>query len=167
MGKIRVGAATVAVLAGELDLSEWTMEELERGQRKGANGRWSGARPKVIPTVIYDEFIRRKMSAASELLRENTYDAIAELVKIAKDPSAENRDKLKAIEMILNRTMGKEPVNVKVDMHVMAPWERAMEGLVLDIKNAIETGETEPNWDDDEPPKASPFMIGPNAGAEG
>jgi len=127
--KITIGRTTLAILHGEDDLSTWTEEELERGQRRDRNGRWSGKRPTVVARALYDELIRRKLSAASDHLRENTYEAVQALTDIAKDTNAENRDRLKAIEMILNRTMGKEPI--RLDVNVKAKWEEALESAIV------------------------------------
>lgn len=68
---IRVGESTVAILNGEEDVSLWSDEELTRGQRKDKNGTWVGRPPTVVPKALHDELVRRKMSKAFELLRDN------------------------------------------------------------------------------------------------
>jgi hypothetical protein len=140
--RISVGKTTLAILAGEDDLSGWSDEELERGQKRDPHGRWVGRKPKVVARPLYDELVRRKLSAASDLLRANTHAAVQVLVDIAKDPRAENRDRLKAVEMILNRTLGKEPVKVAVE--VKAKWEEALAAAIIDSAETIDV----PSWEE-------------------
>src|SRR4051812_38504065 len=77
--KITLGKSNLAILSGEADLSLWTEEELIRGQRRAANGRWMGRPPKVVPKAVHDELVKRKLSKAYDLLDESIYDAVAVL----------------------------------------------------------------------------------------
>lgn len=140
--RISVGKTTLAILNGEMDLTEWTDEELERGQRRDRNGRWSGRKPKVVARELYDEFVQRKLTEASALLRESAYDAVEVLISIARDPNAENRDRLKAVDMILTRVMGKEPV--KVELQVRQKWEDALDASVVTLAQMGEI--TDADW---------------------
>ena len=45
--------------------------------------------PKVIPKAIHDELVKRKMSAAYDLLADNVLKAVEVLVEVACDPKAE------------------------------------------------------------------------------
>src|SRR5688500_3570828 len=65
---IHVGKSNTAILRGEADLSSWSEEELIRGQKRSASGRWQGRPPKVVPKALHDELVKRKMSKAYELL---------------------------------------------------------------------------------------------------
>jgi hypothetical protein len=134
--RITIGKTTMAILHGEDDLSGWTEEELERGQRRDRNGRWSGKRPTVVARALYDELTRRKLSAASDLLRDNTYAAVQVLTDIAKDPDAENRDRITAAKLIIERVMGKEPI--RLDVQVKAKWEQALEASVVSLPQLTE-----------------------------
>lgn len=149
--RISVGKTTMAILHGEDDLSAWTDEELERGQRRDRNGRWSGKRPAVVARALYDELTRRKLSAASDLLRDNTYAAVQVLTDIAKDSKAENRDRITAAKLIIERVMGKEPI--RLDVRVKAKWEEALEGSVVtlaELNGAIDAFATTEPEDDGE-----------------
>jgi len=139
---IRVGARNTAILIGEDDLSDWDEEELRRGQRRDKNGRFQGQPPKVVPKAIHDELVRRTLAKAEELMRENLYTAIEALVEIITGQDTEDRDKLKAIDMIMNRVMGKTPDRIQFS-GAMKPWEIALrKGIVstdddvLDIDDA-------------------------------
>lgn len=116
-GRLQVGNSTAAILAGKDDLTTWTDEELERGQRRMKNGRFPTRRPVVIAKAVHDELVTRKMQAAYDLLKTSTYDAVAVLVSIAKDKKANKMVRVRAAELILDRTLGKatQTVNLQGD----------------------------------------------------
>lgn len=107
-GRIRVGNTNLALMRGDEDVREWSDEELIRGQRRAKNGKWAGRPPGVVPKVVHDELVRRKLSKAYELMNDNLNDAVALLGEIVRDPTAENRDRLKAADMIIDRVMPKQ-----------------------------------------------------------
>jgi hypothetical protein len=127
---IRVGTLNAAILAGEVDLSEWDDEELLRGQRRNRNGNFQGRPPKVVPKQLHDELVRRTLEYANEELRSNLQSAVQMLTSIATDPRAEDRDKIKAIEMVMNRVMGKAPDRVELTAQVK-PYEEVLRGGVV------------------------------------
>ena len=128
------GRATMAILEGSEDLSLWDEEELLRGQRRGKNGTWSGRPPKVVPKAIHDELVRRKMSKAHDLLRDNLVAAVEVLVGIAKDKRAQNSDRLKAASLIMDRVLGKVPDHVVLTEDQEPAWAKAIRaGMVQAI----------------------------------
>lgn len=129
-----VGKTNAAILAGEVDLSIWTEEELIRGQKRDKNGRWVGRPPKVIPKAVHDELVRRKMSKAHDLLRDNLVAAVEVLVGIAKDKRAQNSDRLKAASLIMDRVLGKVPDHVVLTEDQEPAWAKAIRaGMVQAI----------------------------------
>ena len=113
---IQVGKRNSAILRGEEDLTSWSEEELIRGQRKSASGKWQGSRPKVVPTLLHDELVKRKMTKAYELLSESVLDAVQVLVDVARDQEADPNVRIKAATEILNRTVGKPKEHLLVDL---------------------------------------------------
>jgi hypothetical protein len=105
---------TQRILNGTEDLSVWSEEELIRGVRRGKDGRFRN-KPKVIPHAVHAELVKRKMAKAYDLLRESTYDAVQVLVEVAKDENADTATRVKAAELILDRTLGKAPQHVSLD----------------------------------------------------
>jgi hypothetical protein len=83
----------------------------------------------VVPKAIHDELVKRKMSRAHDLLRDNLYSAVAVLVDIAKDEEAQDSDRIKAAQLIIERVMGKTPE--RVQLSVAPPWAVALETLIL------------------------------------
>lgn len=126
---LSVGRHTVAVLKGEDDLSDWTDEELRRGQRAGKNGDFSGRPPKVVARKIHDEIIKRKLRKATELLKTSSWKAVKVLAEIATDRQADYSIRLKAATEILDRSIGKPVENVA--MTVEAPWQRVMATAIV------------------------------------
>lgn len=147
--RVRVGQTNAAILRGELDLSTWSEEELIRGQRRASNGRFQGRPPTVVPKAVHDELVRRKMSEAHDLLRDNVVRATEVLVEIATDGQADAAVRLKAATTILDRVLGKAPERVEVA--VEPPWARAIRHAIAPLgpiapPHAIDAE----SWEDDE-----------------
>lgn len=128
---VYVGKTNRAILDGEVDLSIWSEEELVRGQRKSASGRWQGSRPKVVPTLLHDELVKRKMTKAYELLSESVLDAVQVLVDVARDKEADPNVRIKAATEILNRTVGKPKENVQLHLGPKSAFEEFGETVVV------------------------------------
>ncbi len=120
------GKAVSAVLTGADDLSEWDEEELIRGQRKNKRGKFHGTAPKIVPKALHDELVKRKLTKAYDLLNESIYDAVAILIDIAKDERTDASVRLKAVKEILDRTIGKQPIRLKIEPNRMAEAFQAM-----------------------------------------
>lgn len=100
---VRLGTMNTRILTGQEDLSLWDDEELIRGQRKDRNGRFQGKPPTVVPVALHREITRRQMEKAIQLLNENVSEAAEVLVSIIKGMDTEDKDRLKAIDMLFNR----------------------------------------------------------------
>lgn len=121
--RVSVGGTNAAILRGDEDLSVWSDEELRRGQRKSARGRWEGRPPAVVPKAIHDELVRRTMDRATGLLVDNLVDAVQLLGEVVRDPAAKRSDRIRAADIIMNRVLPKQ-ITIKTEM---APWEKAFE----------------------------------------
>jgi hypothetical protein len=130
--KITLGKTNLAILSGEEDLTLWSEEELIRGQKKGKNGRWTGRKPKVVPTAVHHELTRRRMGQAYELMREDLVAAVQVLGDIVKDTEASNRDRLRAAELIMDRVLGKATERVEVKL-APEPWEQLVVSSIVDV----------------------------------
>ena len=136
--RIRIGATNRAILSGEADLSAWSDEELMRGQRRDLGGHWRGRPPTVVPRAVHDELVRRKMSAAHDLLRDNVVSAVQVLINVANDNSAEPGVRLKAASLILDRVLGK--ASERVQISVEPAWAVALRGAVIDVESIVSLG---------------------------
>lgn len=127
---IRMGKANTRILTGQDDLSVWDDEELLRGQRKDKNGRFQGKPPVVVPLAVHREITRRQMEKAAILMRDNVAEAVQVLVDIMTGADSEDRDRIKAADMIMNRVMGTAPVKVEVEA-VKSKFEEFGEAVVV------------------------------------
>lgn len=144
---VRVGKMNTQILIGAEDLSVWSDEELVRGQRKDKNGRYQGRPPKVVPKALHDELVRRTLSKANELMRTNLEDAVAMLVAIATGADVDDKDKLKAIEMMMNRVMGREPVTLEADIKVTT-FDEVFESIKIKRGDIIDVESSDADDDD-------------------
>jgi hypothetical protein len=141
---VRIGTMNTKLLTGQEDLSAWSDEELQRGQRKDRNGRWQGRKPRVVPKAVHDELVKRTLSKAQDLFRDNLVTAVEVLTDIVTDDSVEPKDKLRAIAMITDRVMGKAPE--RVELSGDTPWMVALTGAIVSVKNVQDA---EPEEEDD------------------
>jgi hypothetical protein len=129
-GLAKVSKTTVAIVNGTEDLSEWTEEELQRGARRGSDGRFRKP-PVLIAKAVHDELVRRRLAKAYDLIRESTADAVRLLRSIVNDPEAADGDRIKAAELILDRAMGKPRESVSLDVGIQAPWQRVIVDAIV------------------------------------
>lgn len=138
-GFIRVGKSVTRILTGQEDVTTWENEEIRRGRKRDKNGGWRGREPLVIPMALHEEAIKRTFEEAQELFREGLVPAVKYLTSIVEDASVEDKDKLKAVSMILDRVLGKPLERVEINTEP-EPWEDAVVAAVVPLK-AIETTE--------------------------
>lgn len=132
---VRVGEGMTNVLIGKDDLSTWTDEELRRGRRMTKHGDFRGRDPVIVAKAVHDELVKRTLSEAEELLRTNLNKALQVLVEIMGDDNVDAKDRLRAIEMITSRAMGKEPQ--KVELEVEAPWQSAIAEAIVSMPDEL------------------------------
>lgn len=150
---IRLGKTNTQVVIGQDDLSGWDDDELRQGCRKDKYGSFSGQPPRVVPKALYDELIKRTFADAREQFRQDLKDAVEVLGTIVRDTSADNKDRIAASKIIIDRVLGKEAVQVNVD--VKAKWETALESAIVSVANMetlIEATATEEELDDEDDP---------------
>jgi hypothetical protein len=145
--RIQIGERNAAILAGDVDLAAWDDEELMRGQRRNKNGKFSGRPPKIVPKAVHDELVRRKMSKAHDLLRDNIVAATEVLVDVAKDTDVDPSVRLKAAGMILDRVLGKAPENVNIRAQLEPPWLEALRGGIVSLDDEGRMLDVE-SWED-------------------
>jgi hypothetical protein len=113
-GVIRISESVSEVLEDPSKVDEWDDEELRRGRRRDRNGKFTGRDPVVIPTAVYREMVRRSIRKAEVEMTTNLEAACKMLTGVIGDMEAEDRDRIKAAEILLNRVMGKEATKVEL-----------------------------------------------------
>jgi uncharacterized protein YPO0396 len=71
---------------------------------------------------------------AQNLLNESTLDAVMLLRKVVNDEHAYNSDRLKAANMILDRTLGRAREHLTVDVQGEPPWALAIRDMYSQLK---------------------------------
>lgn len=149
---VRCGRGTTDVLVGKDDLSDWDEEELRRGRRRDVNGGWRGKDPVIVPKAVHDELVKRTLAKANKLLTENLEAAVTVLAEVLNDKKVDPKDRLKAVEMIMNRAMGREPQ--KIEFKGESKWEAAIAHSIVsmpaelvdpNINNRDEDNDDEPD----------------------
>lgn len=126
---IALGKKNTALIRGEETVDDWTYEELLAGRQRNKNGGWSGRPPKVVPKVVHDELVRRTIEEGGDLLRGYLVDAIKELNVIIHNKETPSGVKLRAIETVMDRVMGKAPD--KVEIKGDSPWVLALTTAIV------------------------------------
>lgn len=112
---LRVSAPIADAIDDPETLKDWSDEELRRGRRLGPKGKFNGPDPKVIPSNVHREMLRRQLSQAEVLLTQNLTEAVRLLGHIVSSPASEDKDRLKAAQLIMDRVMGKPKESVTID----------------------------------------------------
>lgn len=148
-GHVNVGKGTIDVLTGKEDLTKWSDEELMMGLRphnnRSGNRRGMALQPRVIPVEIYQELASRIVSRVRHRFAAELEYAVNEHIKIIKAPFdvVPASVKLKAIELLYDRVMGKAEEHVQIDVR-NTKWHRAIAmGIVATEQQAIEAAKNE------------------------
>lgn len=122
------GSRYALFLAGELKVDDLTDEELLTGRLNDHEGMRRGRPPKLIPVEFHQAIVKEALSRGERLFRESFLDAISTFVDIATSPNAEDKDRLRAAQYIIERIAGKVPEKVEHSGE-LAPWQIFVQGL--------------------------------------
>ena len=132
--QITLSKSSSRVVRGQDDLSEWDDEELERGRKKAKDGTFRGPPSKVVPTACYAELTRRKFQEAGRILKHSLKDGAEALRQIIVSEKTSDSDRLKAIELLFDRVLGKAPQHVSLDVgsdDQPSPWMKVVAQAVV------------------------------------
>jgi hypothetical protein len=133
-GKVHVGSTNAAILRGEINVEDLTVEELVRGRPKAADGTFRGANPRVVPKAFHDACIKELMKRGQELYRDAYLDVVKVFIDIAKDPKVEPADRLRAAKYVWERIEGKVPDKVEIG-GTTDPWQQVIDGIVAEVED--------------------------------
>jgi hypothetical protein len=125
--KISIPPRLAALLSGEMDVEDLDDEELARGYPRSADGSFRGG-SKIVPRIVYDRMMRELFARADTKLKENLVAAVEVLTNIATNDEVDPAQRLKAVQMILERVRGKTP-DVVITTETKK-WETVMEGVM-------------------------------------
>lgn len=130
---VHVSEATANLIAGEVDVGEWDDEELFRGYSRAKDGTFKGRPPSVVPIGVYQEFIRRQMQRAEQGFANNLTHAVQNLIRISEDPDVPANVRLRALEMIFDRVLGKPKERVEIGPLIADPaWKQTIDAVTVD-----------------------------------
>lgn len=140
---------------GFLTVKDLDDEELRYGRCRDESGNIPKVNKKTetIPRHIYDAMVAEHELRYKQKLRQNLDAAIDTMVDIMNDDTAEPKDRFQAAQYIFERTAGKTPDNVNVNVKA-APWEDLL-GQITGIAplsraehRELQSGIVEAEWDE-------------------
>jgi hypothetical protein len=131
-GVVRIGKRTADMLLGRVDFTTWTDEELIAGYQ-GKNPRVGGATSGIIPLELHQELARRVMTRAQHRFTAELEYAINKLFAIIKeiDPADPSPVQLKALEMVMDRVLGKAVEVIDVRHTEPKPYENLIANAIV------------------------------------
>lgn len=101
------------LLDGRLLVSDLDDKEIAKMKLRGSDGSLSG-RPRMIPSHIAQAFRSEQLRRAQVSIQRGLPKAVEEMDRILKDPEASNADKIKVINIFLERSLGKTPETIRI-----------------------------------------------------
>lgn len=115
------------LLDGRLTVKDLTDREIQRMKVKGRAGSMSKrAMPSHIAQAFADERLRRAKEGIARLLPT----ALEEAQRILEDPDAKDSDKIKILQEVINRNLGKTPDVVRIESE--EPFDQAMREVLVE-----------------------------------
>jgi len=112
---IRVTGRYADFLAGEITVEDLDDEEVARGRLRAADGSFRGRPPVTIPQEMVQAMKREWLSRANARLAEALLEnGIGTLTEIAGNPLVDPAVRVRAADLLMNRTMGKVPDKIEV-----------------------------------------------------
>lgn len=113
-GRPKASDRWAMLLDGTLTVADLDDEELERMKVRGADGGFAGQR-KGMPSHIAQQMRAESIKRANDMFRVAAPAAVKRLLEIASDPDTKDSDAVRALQMVLERSLGKVPDTVRVE----------------------------------------------------
>ena len=118
------------LLSGTLTVKDLDDEELAKMRVRGKDGGFSGSR-KPIPSHLAQQMQQEAIKRANDQFRLAAPKAVKRLLEIAEDSETKDADAIRALQIILERSLGKTPEVIRIDG--ASPFDAVtMEALGLD-----------------------------------
>jgi hypothetical protein len=99
---------------GEITVQDMDNEELARMQFKAADGTFRGRRPNNLPQALVNMMRKELIDRVSEVRRAALAEANETLIKVIRNDSAKDADRIKAALALIEREEGKVPEKVEL-----------------------------------------------------
>lgn len=123
------GERWAKLLDGTLTVRDLDDDEIEKMRVRGKGGEFSG-RPNRMPSHLAREFRNEAIRRAGELFTHAAPRAVKRLLEIADDPDTKDADAIRALDIVLNRGLGKTPEVVRVE--AANGFDRVAEAIIVD-----------------------------------
>jgi hypothetical protein len=124
------------IARGEVDLSQYTDDEIRTGAIRMADGRLLPV-PAVLPDTFMREQVRREMRTAEKAVRKGALTALEVYQEILDDDEVAPKDRLKAGEFFLTRFLGKPDQHVHVHDANMDDAKEALVARLLAARKGL------------------------------
>lgn len=107
-------------------IDEWDLEELARGRPRGADGRFSGPKPKWITAAVHEQAMERYTAAVKSQMNSTTVDALEVLTWLIGNDETDEKGKylvppsvkLDATKFLIEHVIGKPKQRIESDVSV-------------------------------------------------
>jgi hypothetical protein len=117
------------LLDGQLTVAELDDSEIELMRVYGHGKQFSGRAPR-LPSHLARQFQQESLRRANDMFRKAAPAAVKRLLEIASDPDTKDNDAVRALQLVLERSLGKVPDKVLVEG--MGKWAEAV-AFVSDV----------------------------------
>lgn len=124
------------LLSGTLTVQDLDDEELAKMRVRGRDGGFSGSR-KAIPSHLAQQMQQEAIKRANDQFRLAAPAAVKRLLEIASDEDTKDTDAIRALQIVLERALGKTPEVIRVEGQTVIDGI-TMEALGLDRQMADE-----------------------------
>lgn len=121
----------LALMNGELDITDLDDEEIRRGQFRSADGTFRGRPVDAVPRKFYNAVVAETIRRANEKFRAEIEPSLNALKEIRDSPRAPADARYKSAVHLLERAVGKVPDKTEMKVEV-AKWEENIEELFFD-----------------------------------
>lgn len=112
-GQARASERWAMLLDGRLKVSDLDDKEVAKMRVRSADGSFAG-KGRAIPSHLAQQFRAEQVKRAEATIRKGLTTAVEEMQRILKDPEAKDADKIKVIQLYLDRSLGKTPETIRV-----------------------------------------------------
>lgn len=102
------------LLDGTLTVADLDEEELARMKVKGKDGTFNGP-GRAVPSHLAQAMQKEGIKRATEMFRTAAPRAVKRLLEIADDPDTKDADAIRALDIVMNRGLGKMPETVLIE----------------------------------------------------
>jgi hypothetical protein len=121
----------VNLKTGQIPWEALDDEELSKGRIRDKNGGFTGRGPDNIPRDMVAAQSRRLKERYDTIIRERLVDMVQAHMDIAMDENGDPKDRMKAMQYLQERVLGKVADKVELVAEVK-PWQGLVEGVLTE-----------------------------------